>query len=192
MNYKETIKQLNDIIFYIKKVRKASELERLYLEYLKLSIKLNSLPLFTEGLNCYAFALGFSYPPIISDKFYELTGYSFPFYVGFIGNRENVKTNDKQEMIENFLLDCKSLGIAVYPSAMNDPLKHEGEKIAFYIEDEIEDGIRDFHFMKQKSEDIWLEKDGLYVPPSTISNPASKIDDYSLALVAEIVKPTLR
>lgn len=192
MNYKETIKQLNDIVMDIKKVRKSLELERLYLEYLKLSIKLNSLPLFTEDLNCYAFALGFSYPPIISDKFYELTGYSFPFYIGFIGNKENVKTNDKQEMIENFLLDCEALDIAVYPSSMEDSLKHGGEKIAFYIEDEIEDGIRDFHFMCQKDEETWLEKDGLYVPPSIISNPASKIDDYSLALVTEIVKPTLR
>ncbi len=170
---------------------------RLYLEYLKVIVQLQSkLPSLRRDQfsyacgNCYSYALGYSFPKSFKRILDQVNEGKFNFNLGFIGNRMELLTKNYRQMLDNFYLDCEALQVEVFDTDAYSINQHGGYKVMLFFERE---GC-DFHFIRQNTNGSWSERYGLngqiqlvrrFVPP-VIKN------HYDLVKTLEVVKPRFK
>lgn len=171
--------------------RSAEKIEKLYLEYLKESIKLSTnKPKFEENTkkykhtNCYGYALEYSCPDIFMDLYEHINIDSFAFNLGFtsdeIYNRYEFEYNYSAMMT-----DFENLDIHAFNSSIDSKNKYGGYKIAIYK------SFGDFHLLRQNMDGTWSHKLG-YSNIIERVEPLEYIEgEYERVNVLEIVKPTI-
>lgn len=196
-SYLELYYKLQLLNIYKKLLRAKTSLEvrNLYIEYLKLSTIFSAnQPLYEKDLNdyklcnCYCYALGLRYPEI----FCKLCDYLDIDYIGhnlgFISQKSHL--NKSQICLENLYSDLDVLKIKAYDSSITSENKHDGYKIALYV-----DSGKDFHLIRQNADGKWSEKRGYGGEVLIIENTENlyhKRGSYEFVKALEIVKPTIR
>lgn len=185
--------ELLNIYQELYRTKDSDRIRELYIEYLKLSIRLgNNSPDFREYNslygNCYTYALDVNCPAIFSQHKYLKPNFSFN--VGFISEleKENV---DEKSLIENFYQDCEALKIRCYESDFASLPKHGGYNIALFMDTFIEKN-HDFHFVRQNYDGTLSHRKG-FMGDIVLIDSMNKVDpDYRLVKTLEIVKPIIR
>lgn len=169
-----------------------SEVLRIYREYLKLSMKMSfNIPSFIEDRddyksgNCYCYAIGFTTPRIIGEKYYESSNHTLRHDVGFISGIPY--SNNRKCLIDSLESDLEKLGIDFYDCNPDSKNIHGGYKIALYR------SFIDFHFLRENGDGSWSHKLGY-------GNKIERFDtlplivnrDYDFVKTLEIVKPVVR
>lgn len=170
----------------------ASEIEKIYVEYLKLKLLLSTnVPHFKENLgkyrhvNCYGYALGINLPECIYKKYLSVESDGISHNLGFASGKSFPIT--AQEKLENLFSDFEILNIKWFETDIESENKHGGYKIAFYC-----DNWRDFHFIRQNKDGSWSEKIGHTSEIIQTDNPRPLGQNYKLIKTLEIVKPTIK
>ena len=202
-----------EMLYIIMKSLKANrymlveELRYLYQEYLKLIVRLQkNIPSYNNGKcnsykNCYFYALDLPVPNIyrlnyrlILDEIYctDLGSISRPndLYRLYIPETE-------KEVLEYLYSDLDTLKIKAYDSAINKLPKHNGYKIAIFMESGSD---HDYHFIRQNSDGSWSGKIGYEDCIVRMINPLDYLNDniyneptsYELIKTLEIVKPNFK
>lgn len=115
-----------------------------------------------ESLNCYAWALGLTYPTN------ETVTYSPGFTSGYI-------FDSWQSFVENIVLDCVNLDIDFRISFEKPKELAEGEYLvkALYSEPSADFPTGEFHLIRQNPDTgIWYDKPGFPNQARVISNPS--------------------
>lgn len=171
---------------------KASDIENIYIEYLKLSILLGAkVPCFKENLwkyrhvNCYGYALGIDLPEYIYKKYLNVESDGIRHNLGFASGKKFPVT--VQGKLDNLLSDLQTLNIKWFETDMECPNEHGGYKIAIYCDD-----WRDFHLIRQNKDGSWSEKLGYTSQIIQTDKLRPLGEDYKLIKILEIVKPTIK
>ena len=176
------------------------ELLSLYKEYVELLMQVQeTIPLLENDAklrngSCYLYALGLSIPSIFKGVYETLISWQCGADPGEIsGYTAFIDSWTEQEFLERIYADFDSLKIDVYPSTINAPIKHDGYKIACFLD---KDG-EDYHFARQNVNGLWSQKLGFADKIYLSDNPMAFLDDihnykYELIRTLEIVKPDKR
>ncbi len=168
----------------------------LYEKYLQLLIKhQEEIPSLEndnklKNVSCYLYALGLSIPTIFKNIYEALLPWQCGADPGEIsGFAPFIDNWSEDELLERLFADLDTLKIKAYPSTINAPIKHDGYKIACFLD---KDG-KDFHFARQNQNDIWSQKMGFDKKIYLSDNPMAFLDripdyDYKLVRTLEIVK----
>ena len=172
----------------------------LYKNYLELLIKYQeAIPCLEndyklKNVSCYLYALGLNIPSIFKSVYETLTSWQFGVDPGEIsGYNAFVEGWTKEELMERLYADLDTLKIKAYPSTIIAMPKHNGYKIACFLD---KDG-KDFHFARQNQNGIWSQKIGFNKKIYIDNDPTaflhlSKDYNYELIKTLEIVKPSLK
>lgn len=110
-----------------------------------------------KGVNCYLYAMR------ACMNFEDKEDLTRP---GFLARREKKSFVYKKDfVIKNFKADCKALGLKVFPTELEEPIRENEYKIAVYVNEN-----RDFHFRRQDRNGEWSEQSGWYGIISTIKS----------------------
>ncbi len=186
---------------------KINTLERnilvLYREYLSLVLKLQSLnpdKVNNNSLrnsNCYLYALALPVPMIFKRTYNKLIHNDFGFDVGVYSNykplfRETYCT--KSNLVERLESDLSYFKIDFFKSSIDSKLEHNGYKISLYINRD----FKDYHFLRQNPNGIWMDKNGYkgIIKEVTSDHLEEGMDNegrfYEYVETLEIVKPSLK
>ena len=175
------------------------EIEKLYLQALKEQIKLGTNKLcFTDDFqkyylgNCYTYALGLPSLSFFIKKYMEKEIEDiFPFNVGFMNHTPYyIYGKDMDGFITFLKQDCESLNIQIFETSEREKNAHSGYKIAMYFY--YNQGIQDFHFIRQNSDGLWSHKQGYFSSPELLSSFSYTYKHYDFAGMFEIVRPVIR
>ncbi len=107
--------------------------------------------------NCYAYALGLDVPN------YQIR--DFAYIPGTIaGSRVDLVFNSVfayNDLIRNMFLDFQALGIDYKEVNCFDPVFDDEWKIALFIS-KVYGGLDDFHFLRQRRDELWYHKSGVF------------------------------
>ena len=172
----------------------------LYKNYLQLLIKYQeSIPCLEndyklKNVSCYLYALGLNIPTIFKNVYESLLSWQFGADPGEISGYDAfINCWTETELINRLYADLDTLKIKAYPSTVNASNKHNGYKIACFLD---KDG-KDFHFVRQNPNGIWSQKIGFDKNIYLSDNPMAFLDEiphynYELIRTLEIVKPNER
>ena len=181
MNEKEVKNKILDIFNKVNNGYKTGisykDLKLLYLEYLKLSVYLNSKPVFYDDINydnvnCYMYSLMLDFPSIFPTNLMQ------GFNIGFISCKES-----RNELV-NLYSDLEALNIMYYEIDKEQEPIHGGYKILMFK------GPGDFHFRRENIDGSYSEKLGFSNYIKECANPFN-YKNYKFVKALEIVKPTL-
>jgi len=114
-----------------------------------------SLWINTYSTNCYAYALGLDIPQ------YEIKDYAYA--PGVIANSDiflpSFRIFNYEDLINNIYLDLEALDIQFREISPLDDVNSNEWKIALFIT-KTDDGIEDYHFLRQHSDGFWHHKKG--------------------------------
>ena len=183
------------------------ELRYLNQEYLKLIVRLQkNNPSYNNGKcnpykNCYFYALDLPVPfayrldyKVILDEISrtDLGGISRPedLYRVYIPKTE-------KEVLDYLYSDLDILQIKAYDSGINIPNKHDGYKIAVFMESGSD---HDYHFIRQNTDGSWSSKVGYKDCVIKMADPLDYLNDniyneitsYELIKTLELVKPSIK
>lgn len=196
------------ILQNLNEAQDAEEVMYMYVEYLKLQVKLStnylSFTLNPEGFNfgnCYSYALDLKCPDVfwfkvkeinIKRRFYS----SLAWDVGFIAADKNTKllprNSSASMLIDNFYRDCEALGVVVYDGSLDDTFpKYNGTIIYMYQNKNIKSN-HDFHFVRRNYDGVLSERFGYNGDINSLRNLGEVSRCYELVKVWEIVKPAIR
>jgi len=172
----------------------------LYREYLQVVVQIRrQIPKYDNGIwrynnNCYFYALDLPTPTAFIETARRL-------YLNFstkVGDISGIRTIQEEMNIDKFnkylAIDLEYLGIETYKSAINLSPKHNGYKIAIFLDEE----YFDYHFVRQNEDGIWSQKMGygdtivLSYNPLDFINANCLYHNYKYVNTIEVVKPTLR
>lgn len=140
------------------------------LDELKKSIQLekDNWLYYDGGTNCYAYALGldiwetdicrWAYTPgTISMMINPLV---FRYYMS------------SDRIIQNFKLDCDTLGINIRDIDSEDNISKDEWKVALFFKfyNVNKKKCTDFHFMRQRQDGLWYHKSGFYLRPDNLDS----------------------
>ena len=183
------------------------EIRRLYREYLKLYVKIcRMIPEYEEGrykgnINCYFYALDLSLPYVFSESFERITNLPFCTNLGEISAlkyfRKNFIVPTASNLLDYVYTDLDTLKIKAYDSAINLPIRHNGYKIAIFMEN---NKRKDYHFARQNSDGSWSSKIGYEEVIVKSDNPLDYLNDnlygiktdYEYVKTLELVKPSIK
>ena len=176
------------------------EILNLYKEYLQILVNIQDpIPLLKndnklKNGSCYLYALGLSIPTIFKNVYEVLTDWQFGTDPGEISGYNPLENEwNEKEFLERIYADLDALKIKAYPSSLNASIKHNGYKIACFLD---KDG-KDFHFARQNLNGLWSQKRGFNKKVYKDINPEaflylSKDYNYELIETLEIVKPCIK
>lgn len=176
------------------------EILNLYKKYLQLLLKYqeaipcleNDIKL--KNVSCYLYALGLNIPTIFKNTYESLLPWQFGADPGEISGYDAfIDGWTDTELLDRLYADLDTLEIKAYRSTVNAPNKHNGYKIACFLD---KDG-KDFHFARQNQDGIWSQKIGFDNRIYLSDNPKAFLDKihkykYELIRTLEIVKPNER
>ncbi len=183
------------------------EIKRLYREYLKLYVKISRMiPEYDEGrfkgrINCYFYALDLSLPNIFSESFTRITNFPLCTNIGEISGLKffNYRFNEptSSNLLDYVYSDLDTLKIKAYDSTITGSIKHNGYKIAIFMEDSKR---HDYHFVRQNSDGSWSSKLGYEELIVKSDNPLNYLNDniyniqtyYEYVKTLELVKPSIK
>jgi len=170
----------------------------LYREYLQLVVQIqNCIPSYKKWSyenNCYFYSLDLPTPNIFYHAASKLDDALFSTNVGNISGRDYLIDDNfcTDTILEAMYADLDILNIRYFPSAINLPPKHNGYKIAIFVD---EDGV-DYHFARQNGNGKWSQKNGYCYEFYYGDNPMDLLNDeyshYEYIKTLEIVKPTIK
>jgi len=170
----------------------ANDINRLYIEYLKLSIRFGTNnPTYEKDLyaynrtNCYCYALGLKFPWIFYKLYLQRANEDFAHNIGFISYKNY--SEDKKSILENLYSDLDVLKIQTYDADIESHPSHGGYKIAVYVAEDY-----DFHILRQNKDGIWSHKLGYTDYILKLPQPEPLNPEYELVKTLEIVKPTFK
>lgn len=184
-----------------------SEIRRLYREYLKLYVRINRMiPEYDEGkfkgnINCYFYALDLTLPYVFKESFERITHHPFCTNLGEISAlkyfRDNFIVPTPCDLLDYIYTDLDTLKIKAYDSTINSPLKHNGYKIAIFMED---NKRHDYHFARQNIDGSWSSKIGYEELIVKSDNPFDFLNEnlfgietnYEYVKTLELVKPSIK
>ena len=183
------------------------EIRRLYREYLKLYVRINRmLPEYDDGkfkgnINCYFYSLDLSLPYIFKESFERITNHPFCTNLGEISAlkyfRDNFIVPTSDNLLDYVYTDLDTLKIKTYDSTIKTLPRHNGYKIAIFMED---NKRHDYHFVRQNADGSWSSKLGYEDLIVRSDNPFDYLNDniyniptsYELIKTLEIVKPSIK
>ena len=176
-------------------------IQNIYNRYLKLSACLDKkVPDFNKGIwpysnNCYNYAMNFRKPQIFQDVYNKLFYELFFNQLGAVGNNKISKNITKEGIFSSLYADLDALKIKSYKSSIEKKTQHGGYKICIYYLDKENAILRpDYHFIRQNSNGIWSEKNGMNEEILEVKR-LDKLETrpkYELIETLEIVKPNLK
>ena len=177
-------------------------IQALYNRYLKICVCLDKkVPDFNKGIwpysnNCYNYAMNFRKPQIFQDVYTELFYKNFFNQIGNIGNKSISRYYEEKDLLDALYADLDALKIRSYKSSIDKKTQHGGYKICVYNLKEENSILRrpDYHFIRQNSNGIWSEKNGmqeLILEVKRLDKLESR-PKYELIETLEIVKPNLK
>ena len=172
------------------------DLLNLYKKYLQILIKYqDTIPCLEndyklKNVSCYLYALGLNIPTIFKNVYESLLPWQCGADPGEISGYDAFKNCwTEKEFLERIYADLDTLNIKIYPSTINSMPKHNGYKIACFLD---KDG-KDFHFARQNTNGLWSQKLGFNDQIYLSDNPMAFFDEiphynYELIRTLEIVK----
>lgn len=184
-----------------------TEIRRLYREYLKLYVQVSRMiPEYDDGkfkgnMNCYFYALDLSLPNVFKNSFERITGIPFCTNIGELSALKYFSNNfiipTSTDLLDYVYTDLDTLKINVYDSAINMLPRHEGYKIAIFMEN---NKRHDYHFARQNSDGSWSSKIGYEECIVKSDNPFNYLNEnlfevktnYEYIKTLELVKPSIK